>query len=597
MSEYQAPTRDMRFVLHELLGLDAVNRLPGYEEATPDLADAVLEEAARFAGGVLAPLNQTGDREGVHWTATGLGVPEGFRDAYQQYVDAGWNGLQCPPEFGGQGLPEVLATATQEMWQSANMSFALCPLLTAGAIETLRAHGSPEQQALYLPRLVSGEWTGTMNLTEPQAGSDLGAVRCRAEPRDDHYRLYGQKIYITWGEHDAAENIIHLVLARTPNAPAGAKGLSLFIVPRFLPDADGNPGAANDVRSLKSETKIGIHASPTCTMSYGDSDGAIGYRVGEEGRGLAQMFTMMNEARHKVGVQGLAIAERAYQQARWYAAGRVQGVPAGTEPGERRSILHHPDVKRMMLTMRAQIEAMRALSYSVAWTMDMSRRHPDGARRAEHQARVDLLIPVVKGWCTEVGQELASLGIQVHGGMGYVEETGAGQHFRDARITTIYEGTTGIQANDLVGRKTYKDSGQAVYALLAEFEGLTAEVGGNGDAGVRAIQEPLANALRALRGAADHVVRSHGDNPASTAAGAVPYLMMAGYTCGGAQLARSALAARAALDRGATDTTFYQGKIITARFYAQHILPRAPALLPAVLAGDDAVGAMPADWL
>ncbi|MDN3516991.1 acyl-CoA dehydrogenase [Aquisalimonas lutea] len=597
MTDYNAPTRDMKFVMQELLGIEPIARLPGFDEATPGLVDAVLEEAARFAGGVLAPLNQPGDRAGSQWHDGAVTTPDGFADAYRQYVDAGWNALPCPPDYDGQGLPEFVATATQEMWQSANMSFALCPLLTAGAIEALLSHGSEQQKATYLPKLVTGQWTGTMNLTEPQAGSDLAAVRCRAAPEGDHYRIQGQKIYITWGEHDCAENIVHLVLARTPDAPAGVKGISLFIVPKFLPDADGNPGERNDVRCVSIEDKIGIHASPTCTMSYGDNGGAVGYLVGEEGKGLAHMFTMMNEARHKVGVQGLAIAERAYQQARWYAGERVQGTPAGYSGSDKVSILHHPDVKRMMLTMRSQIEAMRALSYSASWSMDMSRRHPDADERARHQARVDLLIPIVKGWCTEVGQELTSIGIQVHGGMGYVEETGAAQHYRDARITTIYEGTTGIQANDLIGRKTHRDGGEAMQTLLTEMAGLAAELDASADSGVRAIREPLDTGIQALREAANSVVRTHGENPGATAAGAVPYLMMAGYVCGGALLARSALVARAALDQGSPEKEFYEAKLVTARFYAQHILPRAPALLPAVLAGDDAVGAMPAEWL
>ena len=596
MTDYNAPTRDMQFVMQELLDLNAISELPGFEEATPELVDAVLEEAAKFAGGVLAPLNKPGDAAGVRWDDGRITTPDGFPDAYQQYVEAGWNGLPCPEEYGGQGLPEFVATATQEMWQAANMSFALGPMLTAGAIEALHAHGSETQKETYLHKLVSGEWSGTMNLTEPQAGSDLAAVRCRAAPEGDHYLVQGQKIYITWGEHDCAANIIHLVLARTPDAPEGVKGISLFIVPKFLPDAGGNPGEPNDLRCVNTEHKIGIHASPTCTMSYGDNGGAVGYLVGEEGKGLMYMFTMMNEARHKVGVQGLSIADRAYQQARWYAAERIQGMPAGHSGAEKVNILHHPDVKRMMLTMRAQIEAMRALCYSASWSMDMSRRHPDADERIRHQARVDLLIPIVKGWCTEVGQELASLGIQVQGGMGYVEETGAGQHYRDARITTIYEGTTGIQANDLIGRKTYRDGGKAMHTMIAEMEGLTAELNDSADSGIRALHEPLTTGIHALREAAQYVATNHGEHPAATAAGAVPYLMMAGYVCGGALMARSALVARRALNNGSSEQAFYEAKLVTARFYAQHILPKAAALLPAVLAGDDAVGAMQVEW-
>ncbi|MDW8468670.1 MAG: acyl-CoA dehydrogenase family protein, partial [Burkholderiales bacterium] len=455
----------MRFVLRELAGLAEVAELPGFGEATPDTVDAILEEAAKFASSVLDPLNQAGDREGSRWQEGRVATPRGFRDAYRKYVEGGWATLPFAPAWGGQGLPKLVATAVEEMIASANMSFSLCPLLTQGAIHALELCGSDAQKKLFLPKMVAGEWTGTMNLTEPQAGSDLALVRTRAVPAGDHYLISGQKIFITYGEHDLAENIVHLVLARTPNAPEGVKGISLFIVPKYLPRPDGTLGERNRVTCASIEHKLGIHASPTAVMVY---DNAIGYLVGEENKGLAYMFVMMNAARFSVGLEGVAIAERAFQRALAYARERLQGRDlagaGGTVP-----IIRHPDVRRMLLLMKSQTEAMRALAYVVAAAMDVAARHPDRAVRERKQAFVDLMIPVVKGWCTETGIEIASLGVQVHGGMGYVEETGAAQHLRDARITAIYEGTTGIQANDLVGRKIARDGGRAAKAWLAEL--------------------------------------------------------------------------------------------------------------------------------
>ena len=584
MHDYNPPLRHMRFVLQELLDYEAIHVLPAWSEASPDLVDAVLEEAGRFAGGVLAPLNRVGDRQGCRLADGAVTTPEGFPDAYRQYVENGWNGLSCPPEFDGQGLPGCVATVTQEMWQAANMAFALCPMLTAGAIEAIHRHGTSEQQALYLPRLVSGEWTGTMNLTEPQAGSDLAAVRARAVPEGDHYRLFGQKIYITWGEHDCAENIIHLVLARTPDAPPGVKGISLFIVPKFVPTAGGDPGERNDVQCVSTEHKLGIHGSPTCTMAYGEKDGAVAYLVGEEGQGLVYMFTMMNEARHKVGVEGLSISDRALQQARAYARDRVQGRPAGSSSSEAQAIIHHPDVRRMLLTMQAGVEAMRCLCYYAAWCMDLGREAADGDQRATLGARADLLIPIVKGWCTELSVELTSLGVQVHGGMGYVEETGAAQHFRDARITPIYEGTTAIQGNDLIGRKTHRDGGEAIKALIHEFRGDAEAL--RDIPGLPHLCEALSTALNGLETAADWVVAHHGEQPAASAAAAVPYLMQAGYVIAGGLMARAARRAHTALESGTGEKAFYEARIATARFYMQQLLPRAGGLLPAVLSGD-----------
>jgi len=582
---YSAPIRDMQFVIDQLADLETIAALPPYrvQDINQELVAAVLDEAGRLAAEVLAPLNLPGDRQKARWREDGVKAAEGFREAYEQFVEGGWNGLVCPTEYQGQGLPELLNIATQEMWNAANLSFALCPLLTAAAVEALHRHGSPALKARFLEKMVTGEWTGTMNLTEPQAGSDLSAVRTRAIPEGNHYRIQGQKTYITWGDHDMTENIIHLVLARTPDAPEGVKGISLFVVPKYLLNDDGSPGEANDLRCVSIEHKLGIHASPTCVMAYGDDSGAVGYLVGEENRGLAYMFTMMNEARLKVGLQGLAIADRAYQQALGYARQRVQGRPAGMREGERVTIIHHPDVRRMLMTMKAQIEAMRALCYTTAAAMDMARHHPDATTRAAQQARVDLLIPVVKGWCTELGVELTSLGIQVHGGMGYVEETGAAQHLRDARIATIYEGTTGIQGNDLVGRKLAQDGGQAMLALLEEMRAVVASLDEAGEE-LSALRRGFGEALDALASATDWCVTTLAREPDAVLAQAVNYLMLSGVVCGGWQLARAALLAREQLAIG-EDPDFCRAKLLTACFYAEQILPRARALATTVQSG------------
>src|SRR5499427_2300296 len=465
---YVAPLKDMRFVINELAGLGEVAKLPGYQEATPDTVDAILEEASKFSSEVLDPINYSGDREGSVWKDGKVTTPKGFKEAYRQYVEAGWGALPFGAEWGGQGLPKLVATAVEEMLTSSNMSFSLCPLLTQGAIHALELCGSDALKKAYLGKMIAGTWTGTMNLTEPQAGSDLALVKTRAKRAGDHYLISGQKIFITYGEHDLTENIVHLVLARTPDAPEGVKGISLFIVPKFLLNADGTPGERNDVRCVSIEHKLGIHASPTCVLAYGDQKGAVGYLVGEENRGLEYMFTMMNHARLAVGLEGVAIGERAYQQAIDYAKTRVQGRELGQRSGDRVTIIHHPDVRRMLMSMRAQTEAMRAVACFAGAALDKAKRHPDAAEKRRSQALVDLLIPVVKGWCTEQGVEIASTGIQVHGGMGFVEEGGAAQYLRDARITTIYEGTTGIQANDLVGRKIGRDGGAALFAAIAQ---------------------------------------------------------------------------------------------------------------------------------
>jgi alkylation response protein AidB-like acyl-CoA dehydrogenase len=584
MTTYLAPVRDMRFAMNDLAGLGELQSLPGFADATPELADAVLEEAAKLAAEVLAPLNKPGDAQGARLDKNGVIAADGFAHAYRLFVEGGWNGLGGDPEFGGQGLPSLVHAATVEMWNAANMSFALCPMLTIGAMEAIKAHGSAEQKARYVPKLVTGEWTGTMNLTEPQAGSDLSAVRTRAVPEGDHYRIRGQKIFITWGDHDMTENVIHLVLARLPDAPEGTRGISLFLVPKYLVNADDSLGARNDVQCASLEHKLGIHASPTCVMSFGDGEGAIGYLVGRENHGLAHMFTMMNEARQKVGVQGLGIAERAYQQAREYARERVQGRLPGRKSGERVTIVHHPDVRRMLMTMKAQVEAMRAFGYVVAADIDVAHRHPDAAERRRRQERVELLTPVLKGWCTELGVEIASLGVQVHGGMGYIEETGACQHLRDARIATIYEGTTGIQAGDLVGRKLATDQGAAMRSLLAEMRATEKELVRADDRDLAAIAAALGAGIQGLETTTAAVLRDLAANPDAALAGSVNYLMLVGYVCGGWQMARAAAVARARLAAG-EEEGFHRAKLATARFYADQILPKASSLAAAAMSG------------
>lgn len=592
MSIYLAPLRDMRFVMTELAGLGELSSLPGFEDVSPELAEAVLDEAAKLATEVLAPLNRSGDEQGAQLSKEGVVAADGFAKAYRQFAEGGWSGLSGDPEFGGQGLPELLHAATVEMWNSSNMAFALCPLLTAGATEALRQHGSEELKGHYLPKLISGEWTGTMNLTEPQAGSDLAAVRTKAVPDGDHYRLYGQKIFITWGDHDMTDNVIHLVLARTPDAPEGVRGISLFVVPKFLLNADGSSGQRNDAHCVSLEHKLGIHASPTCVMSFGDQGGAIGYLVGQENKGLAHMFTMMNEARQKVGIQGLAIAERAYQQAREYAKERVQGRLASSKSGGAVAIVHHPDVQRMLLTMKSQIEAMRAFAYVMAADMDRAHRDPDAGERAGRQARVDLLIPVLKAWCTELGVEIASMGVQVHGGMGYIEETGACQFLRDARIAPIYEGTTGIQAADLAGRKLASDGGAAMAALIAEMRQAAAELAHSKDTQAASIGAVLATGVDALESATAWMLQALASEPDAALASSVDYLMLTGYVCGGWQMGRAALVA----SRKGTaneDPDFHRAKLATARYYADKVLPKANALLEAIRSGSSSGTSLP----
>jgi len=589
---YFAPLADMRFVLEEVAGLDELARLPGYEAVSPDLVEAILGEAAKLAETELAPLNQPADRAGSVLENGVVRTPPGFREAYAKYVQGGWNGLSFDPEYGGQGLPLALAIPVAEMWNSACMSFALCPLLTVGAVELLTAHGSEEQKQRYLAKLVTGEWTGTMNLTEPQAGSDLGALRTRAVPArnarwGEHYRLTGQKIFITYGDHDLAPNIIHMVLARTPDAPPGSRGISLFLVPKCLPDGEGGVGPRNDIRTLSLEHKLGIHASPTCVLAYGEDEGAVGWRIGEENRGLEYMFTMMNAARLNVGLQGVAIAERAYQQARDFARTRVQGRPLGIAPSAAvPPIIHHPDVRRMLLWMRVATEAMRSLAYYAAALIDQGRRHPDATVRWAAQRRTDLLIPVVKAWCTDLGVAVASTGIQVHGGMGYIEETGAAQHLRDARIAPIYEGTNGIQANDLVGRKLARDRGEAVSELIGDMRKTAELLGQARSADLTAIARIFKEGLAALETATSFLVEAA---PALAAAGSVPYLQLLGTVSAGWLMTRLAVAAerRSAGSRDAVP--LLSAKRSTARFYAEHFLALAPGYLSAVFSGNTVV--------
>jgi alkylation response protein AidB-like acyl-CoA dehydrogenase len=582
---YIAPVKDMLFNIEHLAGIDQIARLPGMEDAGLETAQAVLEEAAKFCEGVLSPLNWEGDKNPSTWKDGTVTAAPGFKEAFKQYVEAGWQGLQHPAEFGGQGLPKTIGSAVGEMQNAANLSFALCPLLTDGAIEALLTAGSPELNAIYLEKLVSGEWTGTMNLTEPQAGSDLAAVRTRAEPQaGGSYKVFGTKIFITWGEHDMADNIIHLVLARVTGAPEGVKGISLFVVPKFMVNPDGSLGARNDVHCVSIEHKMGIKASPTCVLQFGDHGGAVGYLVGQENRGLEYMFIMMNAARYGVGVQGIAIADRAYQKAVEFARDRVQSRPVdGSLPGAG-PIIHHPDVKRMLMTMRATTEGCRALSSVAAAAYDAAHHHADADTRKQNQAFYEFMVPLIKGYSTEMSLEVTSLGVQVHGGMGFIEETGCAQYYRDAKILTIYEGTTAIQANDLVGRKTARDGGQTAKGIAAQIEATEAELLQSGSDDAQAVAKRLKSARLAFLDVVDFVAGNTRTKPNDVFAGSVPYLMLAGNLMAGWQLARALLVAQDLLAKG-QDTAFMQAKITTARFYADHLLTKAMGLRDSIVEG------------
>ena len=595
---YAAPVKDMLFCMKELAGLEALCRLPGFEDAGLDTAEAVLTEAGRYCTEVVEPLNADSDRHPPVWHNGDVTTSAGFREAFSQFTAGGWQGLQHPVEFGGQGLPKTIGAACAEMLNSASVSFALCPLLTDGAIEALLTAGSAEQQRFFLPKMIDGTWTGTMNLTEPQAGSDLAMVRTRAVPQGDGtYRLSGQKIYITYGEHDMAENIVHLVLARTPDAPPGVKGISLFLCPTFLVNADGSLGARNDVYCASIEHKLGIKASPTAVLVFGDDKGAVGpgavaQLIGEENRGLEYMFVMMNAARFSVGVQGIGVAERAYQRAVAYARDRVQSRPVDASLPAGAPIIHHPDVKRMLMRMRAHVEGCRSLATVSAAAFDTAHHHRDAAVRQASQAFHEFTVPLVKGYGTEMSIEVTSLGVQVHGGMGYIEETGAAQHFRDARILTIYEGTTAIQANDLVGRKTSRDGGELARSIAQQIEATEAALAARSSVAAKAVHRWLRVSRQAFTEVIDFIVAHARVRPTAAYAGSVPYLMLAGQLLAGWQLARALVIAEEQLAGGKGDPAFLKAKVATAHFYAEHILSTLPGLRDAIIDGADSVGGM-----
>jgi len=580
MSDYQFPYKDAAFVLEELLDFDQLCQAAGIGDVNTELAHAILEEAARMGSEVIAPLNTIGDRQAATLEDDGVHETPGFAEAYRQYAEDGWASLSAPQDWGGQGMPRALAAAVVEIWDSACVAFSLCPLLTSGGVEALAVHGTGELKQRYLPKLVSGEWTATMNLTEPAAGSDLAAVATRAVPEGDHYLISGQKIFITWGDHRMTDNIIHLVLARLPDAPAGVKGISMFLVPKFVPDENGEPGERNDVVCVGLEHKLGIHASPTCTMSFGDNGGAVGYLVGEPHRGLAAMFTMMNDARQGVGLQSLGVSERAYQQAAAYAKERLQGTRSD---GSRFPIIEFPDVRRMLMTMKAATETMRALLYTAAAEVDWIHAAETAADKSRHIVRTGIYTPIVKGWISELAQEITSLGIQVHGGMGFVEETGAAQHYRDARIMSIYEGTTGIQAMDLVKRKTLADGGAGLGELLDEIQASVADL--EAADGLGAMASRLQTAVEAARTARTWLLENAKSDPHAAGAGSYNFLMLMGYVCGGWLMGRAAVKAARLKTSAAGDSAFAEAKLVTARFYFDHLLPRADACLSVLESG------------
>lgn len=589
---YQVPLKEIRFVLNEIAELSSVCSLPSYEHCDVELVDAIVEEAAKFAENELAPLNVVGDREGCKWQENfEVTTPTGFKEAYKNFQEAGWVGLRAPQDYGGQGLPALVAMATEEMWCASNLSFSLAPLLTLGAIEAIHHHASDELKNIYLPKMSEGVWTGTMNLTEPNAGSDLAQVRAKAKPNpngDGSYLIEGQKIFITWGEHDMVENIVHLVLARLPDAPAGVKGISLFIVPKFLVNEDGSLGARNDARCVSIEHKLGIHGCVTSVMSFGDEGGAVGYLVGEPNKGLAYMFTMMNHARLGVGVEGMSISDRAYQQAVQYARERVQSRALGSKDAASVAIIHHPDVRRMLMTMRAQVEGQRALAYYAAAALDRAALHPNPEEKARNQSLINFLIPIIKGWNTEQANEITSLGVQVHGGMGFIEETGAAQYYRDARITAIYEGTTGIHALDLIGRKTFSENGATARAVLAEVKAAADKLSALGE-NFALTQKNLQTGADLAGQCVDFILEKFGSEPTLPAAGSVPFLKLMGILLGGWQMARAAVIAH---EKQSDDPEFFRAKLATARFYGEHLLPQIAGLAPAILAGGASVLAM-----
>ena len=590
MTDYRAPIDDIRFCIRHAAGLDRLLQLEAFSGFDVDDVYQILEEAGRFAGEVVAPTNVIGDQKGCRIVDDTVHVPEEYVDAAAQFVENGWFAVGGSPEFDGMGLPASVEYGTSEIWSSANMAFSLMSMLTRDAVHAMEAHATEELKQQYLPKMVTGQWVATMNLTEPQAGSDLAAITCKAVPDGDAYRIFGTKIFISWGDNQFSENIIHLVLARIEGAPEGVRGISLFLVPKFVPDANNEPGARNDLRPTSLEHKLGIHSSPTCVMSFGDKDGAIGYLVGEENKGLAAMFTMMNQARLEVGLQGVAISERAYQLAIAWANDRVQGRVPGHEG--RTPIVHHADVRRMLMLMRSQVEAMRALSFVTAALVDLAHHGASDDDKRTAEARLALLTPVVKGWCTEIAQETTSLGIQVHGGMGFVEETGAAQHYRDARVLPIYEGTNGIQAADFVGRKILSNEGREIRALIAELRDTCDALAA--DDALKGTADPLRRALDELKQGVGWLIENAAQEPTAVATASFNLLMLAGTVLGGAFLARAALAARSA---GDFDAAFIDAKVATTRFYCAHMLPRSSGFLAAATAAPDLTMALSAETL
>lgn len=592
---YKAPLKDIDWALKNVVGLSRVTSLPHFSDATDDLVDAVLEEAAKFAEGVLAPINHTGDMQGCSWKDYEVTTPDGWVEAYKQFVEAGWMQLSASTEYGGQGMPYLIGASVNEMWQSANMAFSLCPLLSHGAVEAVSTHGSDALKDKYLSKMIEGVWTGTMNLTEPQAGTDLAALKSKAIPEGDHYRISGQKIFITYGDHGMSENVMHLVLACLPDAPAGVRGVSLFLVPKFMVGDDGSLGERNDVRCVSIEEKLGIHGSPTCVMSFGDKGGAIGYLIGEENSGVACMFTMMNAARHGVGMEGYALSERSYQGALAYATERVQGPAMLTGDNGSRAIVNHPDVRRMLMDMKSRTEAMRMLAFEAAVSYDIAEASEDEATRKFHQVRGELLTPLVKGWCTETAQKVTYLGMQVHGGMGFIEETGSAQHYRDARITTIYEGTTGIQANDLIGRKLTRDGGAGLQQLAKEIQATTDALGASTDARLKLIGSQLAAANEQVAEVAQWLLAN--DQAHHKAGAAVSFLMATGTLAAGWMQGRSALAAVESLVSGASDKSFLEAKIGLAQYFAATALPEVASYGAAAVQGGELVGVLSEEQL
>lgn len=586
MTNYYAPVEDMAFAIRELGDLEGINQLPGFEEATSDILDAILEQSAELTSELVAPTNRIGDIKGTYVENRQVIVPEEYREVYQQYIDGGWGGLAEHAEYGGQGLPQIIGVPVEEMWQSANLAFTLCPFLSKGAGRVIAMHADPEMKATYLPKLYSGQWAATMDLTEPQAGSDLAAITAKAVPHGDHYLITGQKIFITWGDHDLTENILHLVLARLPDAPPGVKGISLFLVPKFILDGNGEPGDRNDFYPVSVEHKLGIHGSPTCVMSFGDNAGAIGYLIGEPHRGLSYMFTLMNHARLTVGLQGVALSERAYQQALAYARERIQGNIPGIEG--RVPIIKHADVRRMLMLIKAYTEAMRGLAYTATAALDYSLGSPDAETRHSQHARLDLLTPIVKAWCSETVRETTSLAVQIHGGMGFVEETGVAQYFRDCRISSIYEGTTGIQARDFIGRKLIRDEFKSIQVLMNEMNSLKKELHGAGDE-FTVIYSALDSSLNSFANSLDFVRENHLKDYAFSGAVSVDLLMQAGTVAGTWIMAKSALAAKGRLDAGQGNRNFYETKIKTARFFCDQISPLALAYERKILAGHESI--------